>query len=163
MDPRVINLVGQRFGRLIVIERAPGQQVVLWRCRCDCGAERVVISANLRKGFTQSCGCLQRERAGNANRRHGWTQTKEYRAWCSMKRRCDNPNVERYPHYGGRGITVCDRWRDSFEAFLQDLGKCPLGMSLDRIDVNGNYTPENCRWATDSQQARNKRPRKKAS
>lgn len=158
---------GNRYTRLVVIERVPtppGRIGAFWRCRCDCGVEKVVLGQQLRAGNTQSCGCLLRENGRNngyGNRRHGMSghhKTKEYRAWVNMRQRCTNPRRKDFPQYGGRGITVCDRWNQSFDAFLADMGCAPSPQhSLDRIDNNGAYEPCNCRWATDSEQRRNKR------
>lgn len=158
-----LDLAGKRFGRLLAIERVkvPGANNAMWRCQCDCGQETVAAAANLGK-TTMSCGCLQRETARETLKRgkyghiHGGTGSAEYRAWQLIKRRCYNPNDEKYPHYGGRGIQVCERWRNSFPNFLADMGPRPSPLhSIDRKDVNGNYTLANCQWATDIEQMRN--------
>jgi hypothetical protein len=145
-----IDLVGKRFGRWIVRAYAGGEK---WSCVCDCGARAVLYGHNLRTGRTKSCGCLRKELAT----KHGMERSKEYRAWSSMKQRCFNPNAPAFKNYGGRGISVCKDWF-SFEGFFPDMGACPPGLSLDRIDVNGNYESSNCRWANASQQNRNRRP-----
>lgn len=132
--------------------------------RCDCGTEKVMRVCEVYGGRTKSCGCWKRKRMGNLNLRHGEARvdgaasTPEWRAWSAMISRCEATTWRDYANYGGRGIRVCDRWRGSFEAFIEDMGRRPSpGHSLDRIDVNGNYEPDNCRWATLEQQANNKR------
>lgn len=150
------------FGRLTVIKEGgrASDGKVKWICQCECGTELEVVGRSLVAGLTKSCGCLQREAAqqtGLSNTTHGMKQTPEYRTWQSMLNRCRNPNVDSFENYGGRGITVCNRWVDSFDAFLEDMGVRPQGTSIDRIDPNGNYDTGNCRWATTDEQATNKR------
>jgi hypothetical protein len=163
MEKLVKQLIGQVFGRLTVVGRAENDKhgKVQWRCLCECGAEKVTSGNKLQRGDTRSCGCLQRETNVSAPTKHGAAKvgrsTREYQAWGHMKARCESPGATGYEYYGGRGIRVCERWRESFEAFLADMGPKPSPKhSIDRFpDQNGNYEPGNCRWATQSEQARN--------
>jgi hypothetical protein len=157
---RLKNLVGQRFGRLVVLQRAnqPGRRVY-WRCQCDCGNLTDVVADTLPSGRTRSCGCLLAEVAGKQSLKHGHSinrkPTAEYRAWSHAKGRCYNPADEKYPQYGGRGIQMSEAWRASFDQFYRDMGPRPPGTTLDRRDVNGHYEPGNCRWATAFEQMNN--------
>ena len=150
------DLTGRRFGRLVVSCQAgrDKQGRAIWGCLCDCGNQARVKSTNLIQGHTNSCGCLHREQ----NVTHGRTNSRLYYVWTNMKNRCNNPENRAYPHYGGRGITVCDEWYefDRFMLWAESHGYAP-GLTLDRIDVNGNYKPDNCRWADVVTQQNNKR------
>lgn len=147
-----IDLTNQTFGRWTVLRPDVFKSGAMhWHCRCDCGTERVVNGAHLRGGKTVSCGCYKAE----AKTTHGLHRHPMYRTWAGMLSRCRNPNDMWYHRYGGRGIKVCERWHD-FANFYADVGDRPEGHTLDRIDNNGGYTPENVRWATHVQQAKTK-------
>jgi hypothetical protein len=155
-----IDLSGQRFNRLTVLHRAENSKRnhVQFLCKCDCGKEVVVISANLKNGNTKSCGCFNTETRSKLNRSHGLGKPPEYNSWRAMKARCYNASNNRYKHYGTRGIIVCDRWLNSFENFLTDMGPKPgPAYTIDRIEVDGNYERTNCKWATKREQRLNVR------
>lgn len=152
------DITGQRFTRLLVESRVPAAGAkAAWLCVCDCGERRVVLGSHLRAGNSKSCGCLRVDQA-KANRKHGMAESLAYKRWESIKQRCFNPSNPSYRNYGGRGVTMCDEWVSSFEAFYAHVGECPgPGLSLDRIDNDGNYEPGNVRWATGSTQQLNRR------
>jgi hypothetical protein len=163
---RLVDITGRRFGRLSVLGRANvGGKHVMWICRCDCGETATVRGSAMKSGNSTTCGCGVREamsRTGKTNKTHGQSRTPEYRAWARMLHRCYHTGDIKYTLYGGRGVTVCDRWHESFETFVSDMGPRPSpGHSLDRRDSNGVYEPSNCRWATLSQQNKNRRPFKR--
>ena len=175
------DLTGKKFGRVLVIgpwksePDSKGRPISRWFCRCDCGTERWFPANTLKMGRALSCGCRNKEQihrmleekkpylaAHARNTVHGYAkhdkESKEYRAWMAMNARCYNPNYSQYHDYGGRGITVCDKWRYSFPAFFEDVGPAPSSKySIDRKDNDGNYTPDNVKWSTHSEQMRNRR------
>lgn len=153
------DLSGARFGRWLVSGRAPNRSnQTVWVCVCDCGAVKAVSAASLRNGDSTSCGCLRREIQGQLKRSHGGTGSPEWNSYHSAKQRCFNKRNPNWPDYGGRGITMCDEWRDDFARFLSDMGLKPSPQhSLGRINNSGPYSPDNCRWETADQQAANRR------
>lgn len=173
-DRRFQNLTGARFGRLVVVRLdsfqrriSDNKKIYFWECVCACGLPSVVSAGNLRGGITSSCGCLRKETAaktGHKARIHGHAihgkESRSYRTWMCMRLRCYYPLNKDFKEYGGRGITVCKRWRDSFVSFLEDMGERPEGKTIDRKNSDGNYTKSNCQWSTPKEQANNRRNNK---
>lgn len=155
----MINIIGEKYGRLTVVEydHSRGNKAY-WKCVCDCGMTTVACGNNLRTGTTKSCGCLHREaaaRTGRNNSKHNEShdrRTRLYTIWCGMRQRCNNPNRDAYPLYGGKGVKVCDEWNeyDGFKAWAMENGYAD-NLCIDRIDSKGNYEPSNCRWITASE------------
>lgn len=154
-----LDLVGKVFGRLTVLGESGRSErgSVLWDCSCQCGNSCKVISSSLNSNLITSCGCLYKESRKTCNRKHGKSKSREYNAWAAAKQRCYYKKHDFYADYGGRGITMCEQWINSFETFYKDMGDCPQGMSIERVDFNGNYCPENCKWDTASNQGYNTR------
>jgi len=165
MSKRIKNKIGQVFGRLIVIEfmGLNYHYEAQWKCKCECGNEITVLSGQLMAGYIKSCGCLRRESMIKRSTTHGKSKTRIFHIWQGMRARCNNPNNKNYNNYGGRGICVCKEWNKSFEVFnnwAKENGYKP-NLSIDRIDVNGNYEPFNCKWSTVIEQNNNKRKSRK--
>ncbi len=154
---KILDLTGKRFGRLVALRRNGRRgSFAAWDCLCDCGTKRTLTSRALIGGHNKSCGCFRREFTTAKNTKHGLAGTTEFRSWASLRQRCTNPNDEKYPTYGGRGITFCERW-NSFANFFSDMGKKPsLTHTIHRKNNDLGYYPENCTWATPLEQGRNK-------
>jgi hypothetical protein len=171
-DPKFKDITGQRFGRLLALEYVGTSRerygyvkhrLAIWNCRCICGRELLVSGAHLRNGNTQSCGCLEKDLITKRNWKHGQAKRTHksltYRIWCGMITRCYNANRREFKYYGGRGIKVCKRWH-KFANFFADMGPCPARYSIERVNNDGNYTPSNCKWIPQREQAKNQRGRK---
>ena len=164
MGRPIKDITGQRFGRLTVLKLShiSSDREAMWNCVCDCGNSFTTSGRRLRRGWTKSCGCLAKEKVIERSISHGKYGTRLYNIWQGMKDRCNNTNNQAYKHYGGRGIKVCDEWKDNFQAFYEwAMANGYIdNLSIDRIDVDGNYEPSNCRWATAKEQANNTRRNK---
>lgn len=164
--PKRLELTGEKFGRLTVIgfSHIDSSGRSKWNCSCICGETKTIASSSLMSGLTKSCGCLRKETIIKNSKKHGLAKRDKkhylYSTWKNMRNRCNNPNNDDYEYYGGLGVKVCKRW-DNFQNFIDDMGDRPEGMTLDRINPNGNYCKNNCQWTTIEEQRNNQRPNRK--
>ncbi len=156
---RRLNIeIGSTFGKLTIIKETESKNNKRrFICECECGQKKVFNLGNLIQGRSKSCGCDTKTNSISSSTKHSMRYSSEYVVWCNMKQRCYNKNHKHFRYYGGRGIEVCEQWQKSFQQFYEDMGQRPLNLTLDRINVDGNYEPTNCRWATHKQQSQNRR------